>query len=265
MLVVSFNNEKGGCGKSTTTIHMARAASQQGKKVLILDLDPQGNTTSAISKNELAEDVAGVADVITPNDPMQLSEIIVPTVWDGVDLAPTPSDLPLKTVLNLLTVMQLGSESRVKEALEGLPADAYDLVLIDCPPASNKLTVNAMAAADQVVVVTEPGFWSIKGIDMVLDSLSLVKKFVNPDVKFAGILVSRYDKRIGNHAEYHRQIKEHGQILGVKIFDPAIPLLDAVGNGAAEGLPLDENKSERIRTVGKSYARFVRELMKEEK
>ncbi|MGP5022552.1 ParA family protein [Glutamicibacter arilaitensis] len=262
MHVVCLGNEKGGVGKTTCTINLAHSASQQGKRVLVIDLDPQGNLTSAISAEELAEDSCGIADVITPDDPMTLVEVIVPTTWEGVDLAPTPLDLPLKTVLNQLTIMQFGSESRLREALS-LVEDRYDLVLIDCPPASNKLTINAMTAANQVVVVTEPAFWSIKGISMILQSMAMVQKYVNPQLEFAGILVNKYNKQLLNHAEYLQQIKEHGGDLGVKVFDPAIPVLAAIEGGGAEGLSLHDHKLERVRTVAKNYDRFVRELMEE--
>jgi chromosome partitioning protein len=250
--VVTLAMQKGGVGKTTSTCNKARAAARRGLRVLVVDMDPQGNTTSTLARDEVAEDQFGVADTILPKPDAALAEVIVPTIWDGVDLAPAVTE-PLTAAEDLIGAAKHGREHRLAEALAPL-LDRYDLVLIDTPPALGLLTINALAASDLVVVVAEADQWSADGLAMLRKTVDGVRKYSNARLSWSGILVNRFrgtrdeEEMIGEIGEYFPE---------ATVWPERIPLWVGIKTTLNAGLGLDESKETRLRVLADQYAAMV--------
>ena len=188
---ISFVNQKGGVGKTSTAIFTAAALAQAGLRVLVVDMDPQANATAGlgISPEEIVYDTA---DVLAAHEPggAAAEGVILPghsPDWDGVWIVPARLGLAKQD-----DVADLGSEFRLRKALESPWLDAnFDVVLIDSPPSVGRLTTNALIAATHVVIVTEPTAPSLAGVVALLDSISAVTTYYNPGLEVAGVLVNR--------------------------------------------------------------------------
>lgn len=188
--VIADALQKGGVGKSTTTLCLARAAHLRGLRCLVVDMDPQGNTSRTLEGEPLAADDISLADAILPNSTTPLAEVIVPTIWENVDLAPALTEA-LYEAEQRITVFTKGPNLRLAEALESV-LDVYDVVLLDTPPSLGLLTINALGAADKALVVTEADQWSADGILMFRNTFDGVKKYTNPSLNWSHTLINRW-------------------------------------------------------------------------
>jgi chromosome partitioning protein len=264
--VITNANQKGGVGKSTTTINLARAAAVQGKRVLIVDFDPQGNTTSALAKEPLERDEHNeivqitVADAIQPRSTTALEEVIIPTIWDNVDLAPAGTPL---AVVEEMIIPATAREFKLRTALEPL-LPRYDLVLIDSPPSLGQLTVNALTASDQVLVIAQPQQWSADGMAELAKTVAQVQAHFNAKLTYAGVLINMWQ---GTTEE--RATKRNKQVLSdiesyfteSKILRPFIPFRTHIGEAIDEGLGLDQWKTTPMRLIAEDYGTHVNTLM----
>ncbi|NKW16395.1 AAA family ATPase, partial [Rhodococcus hoagii] len=150
--IYAFCNQKGGVGKTTVTFHIADAARRAGLKVLAVDMDPQGNLSTILTKEPIHPGDAGIADVLSDRSEATLGDIISEGLWPGVELAATVPDAEtLAAVRDELVIAGAGREHRLRDALDAV-RNNYDLILIDCPPSLDQLTINALVAADQAVI-----------------------------------------------------------------------------------------------------------------
>ncbi len=259
-LVCAVCNQKGGVGKTTSTCHLARAASLQGLAVLVVDLDPQGNTTSVLSTDPQQREMIGVAETLTANAEYGLADVIGPTVWDGVSLAPTPSTESLATGESNVAAMRFGREHRLADVMLKVVGD-YDLILIDTMPALGVLLVNALVAADLALVVTQPEQWSADGLAELHHTIDGVRRYHNPRLRPVGPLIN--GKR---HSAHHDRIV-HDEIVpfyGNQAWvaeDEIIPLWAPITDYLLAGQGLDQAKEVRVRVLAEVYARFVRRLL----
>ena len=189
--IVCAAMQKGGVGKTTSVINLARAAMLRGLKVLVVDLDPQGNTTDALTVKELADTSVSVADTILPDDPAPIRDVLVTTIWSGVDLAPVTSSDALTKAERLIQASDEGREHRLSEALDPVRAD-YDLILIDNAPALGLLVGNALAAANEVLVVMRAERWSTQGLVRLRKTIRRAQRYSNPTLGWAGVLISKW-------------------------------------------------------------------------
>jgi chromosome partitioning protein len=263
---ITAANQKGGVGKSTSTINLGRAAAVQGKRVLIVDFDPQGNTTSALAKDPLERDENNeivqvtVADVIEPRSKTPLDDVIVPTIWDNIDLAPAGTPL---AVVEEMIIPATGREFKLKDALQPV-LPRYDLVLIDSPPSLGQLTVNALSASDQVLVVAQPQQWSADGMAELSKTVAQVQRHFNQQLTYAGVLINMWQ---GTTEE--RATKRNKQVLAdieeyfveAKILRPFIPFRTHIGEAIDEGIGLDQWKTAPMRLIAEDYGTHVNTLM----
>ena len=228
--VIAIINQKGGVGKSTTAINLSAALGELGKQVLLVDLDPQGNTTSGlgIEKGKLN---ACVYDVVINGKP--LVDITIPDVYEGVDLVPATINLAGAEVE---LVSQMARENRLKEAL-GPMRGKYDYIFIDCPPSLGLLTINALVAADKLLIPIQCEFYALEGVTKLLESMKRVKTYLNPSLDIFGVLLTMFDKRTTLSKQVAAEVREYFKRL---VFETEIPRSVKVSEAPSYGMPITE-------------------------
>ncbi len=257
--VIAMVNQKGGVGKTTTTFHLARAAVKQGKRVLVIDNDPQGNLTSSIARESIDSGAVMYADALHKKSNVLLEEVIVPGVWEGLDLAPTAGDT-LNVVRSFLTVEGApGTESRLKEILEPIRAQ-YDYIFIDCAPSLDQLTLNGLTAADAALIVSEPKLYSVNGIARLLDTIADVKKYYNSALTIAGVIVNRFEERTVSGQQWLDELKSASMQLEVSVFEPPIPRLVVLADTVEAAQALDERGTPKGDELAATYETYMKNL-----
>ncbi len=188
--IIAVANEKGGVGKTVTVINLGAAMAQEGKAVLIVDLDPQFNATKGLGV-EVNDDMPSVYDLITGKQPVKAADVIVSTRWEGVDLIPSCIDLAGAEVE---LVDEVGRENRLKEALQNLTSQ-YDIILLDTPPSLSLLTVNVFAFAKEVLVPCQTHPYAYEALDELFDTIDAIKANINPALNVTGIVATLFDTR----------------------------------------------------------------------
>lgn len=211
--ILAVTNQKGGVGKSTTTINLGAALAEAGKRVLLVDVDPQGNTTSGLGI-EKARLRGCIYDVLKGD--LKLSEVVTATAVPGLFVA--PATLRLAGV-EVELVNALSRETRLQKALyDG--AHRYDFVFIDCPPSLGILTMNALAAAEGVLVPIQCEFYALEGISQLHSVIELVRSHLNPDLCVRGVLLTMHDPRLNLCDQVAQEIRNH---FGERVYKTAIP------------------------------------------
>lgn len=259
-LVCAVCNQKGGVGKTTSTINLARAAVLRGLRVLVLDLDPQGNATSALAAQPMSTDDIGVADALTPSADYALAEVLVDSIWEGVTLAPTPSTDALIDAETQVASMRFGREQRLAKILTPLLGE-FDLILIDNTPALGMLLTNALVAALKALIISQPEQWSADGLAELHRTIELVIEHHNAELHVVGPLIN--GKRKSQHHDriiYEEIVPFYGESAW-SAPDEIIPLWAPISDQLLAGLGLDQAKEPRIRYLDEVYGRFVQRLL----
>lgn len=256
--IYALCNQKGGVGKSTTAFHLARAAVLRGWRVLLVDNDPQGSLTSVVAADPVIEDQAGLADALSARAEETLRDVIVPGIWPGLDLVPT-SGSELGWVRDELIGAQAGREARLREALAGV-RDDYDLVLIDCAPSLDQLTINGMTAADAVLVVTHSKLWSANGLAQLLDTIDSVRQYYNPGLQVAGVIVNQHEERTRAGRHWLEALTEAGQQRSLRVLQPPVPKRVAVSDATEVAQGLDQLGGAEAVALAAIYADYLTEL-----
>jgi chromosome partitioning protein len=212
-VVISMCNQKGGVGKTTSTINLGAALAEYGRRVLLVDLDPQGALSAGLGvpHHELANTVHNL--MVEPRVPVD--DVLIHTRVGGLDLIPSNIDL---SAAEIQLVNEVGREQTLGRAL-GPVLDRYDYVLIDCQPSLGLLTVNALACSDGVIIPTECEFFSLRGLALLTDTVDKVRERLNPKLSISGILVTRFDTRTVNAREVMARVLERFSEL---VFDTVI-------------------------------------------
>jgi chromosome partitioning protein len=226
--IIAVANQKGGVGKTTTAVNLTASLAATKHRVLLIDLDPQGNATMGcgVDKRSLTRTVC---DVLLGECAAQ--DAIVPIEPGGFDLMPGNQDVTAAEVK--LLMLESGREQQLKHALAVI-ADRYDLMLIDCPPALNMLTVNALVAADAVLVPMQCEYYALEGLSALLGTVGEIKESINPGLELEGILRTMHDPRNNLANEVSNQLIEH---FGDKVFRTIIPRNVRLAEAPSHGRP----------------------------
>jgi chromosome partitioning protein len=253
MKILAITNQKGGVGKTTTCVNLAASLAANGKKVLLVDLDPQGNasTGSGIDKARLKYSIYHVLI----ND-KEFDEIIVKSEKGGFDVAPSNRELAGAEVE---LVNELARETRLKQAITKL-ANSYDYVLLDCPPALNLVTVNALTAANTVMIPMQCEYYALEGLSDLVNTIKKVRAHLNPTLEIEGLLRTMFDTRNMLAQQVSAQLESH---FGNKVYKTVIPRNIRLAEAPSYGLPVlfyDKTSKGAV-----AYLQLAEEIIKKQK
>lgn len=226
--IITIANQKGGVGKTTTAINLATALAAIGERVLIIDLDPQGNASTGLGIDRKDRKLS-TYDLLVGNN--TVAEVAMPTVVPNLSIAASTMDL-------LGVEMEIGHENdrvfKMKKALQHPDANVYDYILIDCPPSFNLLTMNALAAAQSVLVPLQCEFFALEGLSQLLETVDQVRRTVNPALDIQGIVLTMFDSRNNLAQQVVSDVRQH---LGSKVYQTLIPRNVRVSEAPSYGKP----------------------------
>lgn len=253
MKTLAITNQKGGVGKTTTCVNLAASLANLGKRVLLVDLDPQGNasTGSGVDKSHLQLSIYHVL-----LGEKTLADVIVRNASSGFDIAPSNRDLAGAEVE---LVNEMARETRLKLALAKL-ANAYDYVLLDCPPALNLVTVNALTAADAVMIPMQCEYYALEGLTDLVNTIKKVRAHLNANLEIEGLLRTLFDSRNMLAQQVSAQLVQH---FGKKVYQTIIPRNIRLAEAPSYGLPvLSYDKSSKGAVA---YLELAQEIIRKEK
>ena len=256
--IISIINQKGGVGKTTTVINLAAGLSLQGKKVLVIDLDPQGNATTGLGLSNLENSQKSIYNVL--NGSKKLSEVIEKTKFDNLDVITSNVDL------SGLEVETAGDNKRafiLKEQITWYINDsreAYSHILIDCPPSLSLLTIMSLVASDSLLVPLQTEFFALEGVTQLMKTIERIKNNLNPSLSIRGILLTMYDKRNKLSGEVEREARDY---FKEKVYQTIVPRNVRLSEAPSHGMPvLFYDKS---CPGSKSYFSFTDEFINQDK
>ncbi len=226
--VIAIANQKGGVGKTTTAVNLGACLAQQGKKTLIIDHDPQGNSTSGIGLKK-SEIKRCIYDVLINEIPIE--EVILPTQIETLKVIPATIRL---AGAEAELVGMMARDQRLKRSIEPV-RDSYDYILIDCPPSLGNLTINALAAADSIIVPIQCEYYALEGLSQLMKTIQLVQKYSNPDLKVEGVVLTMYDNRTNLSSQVTDEVRRYFQD---KVYRTIIPRNIRLSEAPSFGLPI---------------------------
>ncbi len=229
--VIAMVNQKGGVGKTTSTVSLGAALAGYGRRVLLVDFDPQGALSVALGINALEVNLT-VYDLLT-NRECHVGDVIISTDVEGLDLLPSNIDL---SAAEVQLVSEVGREHVLATALAPVLAE-YDIILIDCQPSLGLLTINALAASDEIIIPMQAEYFALRGVKLLEDTVSKVVSRVNPKVRIMGVLATMYDPRTLHSREVLESVQQH---FGDVVFETVITKTVKFPDAAVAGEPITE-------------------------
>ncbi len=233
--IIAVTNQKGGVGKTTTCVNLAAYVADTGKKVLLIDMDPQGNACASLGV-EIEKGKNSVYEVLLGE--INIKEAIYPSVVKTLDVLPSTVDLSGAEV-DLVYVEN--REKVLKEALEQIKSN-YDYIFIDCPPSLGLLTVNALTATDSIIIPIQCEYFALVGLGQLMNTVRLIKKHLNPSIEIEGVLLTMKDNRSNLVSQVAEEIRKY---FNTKVYDVTIPRNIRLAESPSHGMPimLYDNKS----------------------
>ncbi|MGI5892019.1 MAG: ParA family protein [Bacillota bacterium] len=226
--VVAVVNQKGGVAKTTTVVNLSSYLAKEGKKMLLVDMDPQGNATSGVGIDRRKVKYC-VYDVLINGAPAE--SVILTSQFENLDILPATIQL---AGAEIELVSAISRESKLKKALKPLKG-RYDYMLLDCPPSLGLLTLNALTAADSIIVPLQCEYYALEGVSQLMNTFELVKRHLNSTLALEGVLLTMYDARTNLSAQVAEEVKEY---FAEKVFDAIIPRSIRLSEAPSHGLPI---------------------------
>ena len=247
--IISVANQKGGVGKTTTTVNLATILAKKGKKVLIIDADPQGNATSGLGVDK----DAGLSLYNVLIDDTQMEETFQQTPIKNLILCPSNMDLAGAEVQ---LVSMMSREQRLKEKIDKVK-DYFDYILIDCPPSLGLVTLNAFTASNSVLIPIQCEYFALEGLGQLINTVELVRKHLNKEFQIEGALLTMFDIRTNLSNQVVKEVKKY---FGEKVYKNVIPRNVRLSEAPSYGLPITEYDPKS--KGAKSYMKFAKEFLK---
>jgi len=247
---IAIFNQKGGVGKTTTNINLAACLAQMGKKVLVIDIDPQGNTTSGlgISKKDLK---LSTYELLTQEN-IETRDTIMRTGVENMDIIPANAQL---AGAEIELVQIIGREKILKKAIENIRED-YDYIFIDCPPSLGLLTINSLTAVDAVLVPIQCEFYALEGVSQLMSTIDIVKKNLNPGLTIQGVILSMFDGRTNLSIQVVEEVKKY---FKEKVYTTVIPRNVRLAEAPSYGMTIGEYDPKS--TGAEAYREFAQEFL----
>lgn len=247
--IVSIANQKGGVGKTTTSINLSTILAKKGKKVLMIDADPQGNASSGVGVDKEVEE--SVYDILI--NETEVKDVVKKTNIKNLSICPSNINLAGAEV-ELVSVMS--REYRLKEKLDAIK-EQYDYIIIDCPPSLGLITLNAFTASDSVLIPVQCEYYALEGLGQLINTINLVKKHLNKNIDIEGALLTMYDVRTNLSNQVVKEVKKY---FNDKVYKNVIPRNVKLSEAPSYGMPITVYDP---RSKGaKSYEKFVKEFLK---
>ncbi len=247
--IVAVANQKGGVGKTTTAVNLGACLAELGKRVLIVDLDPQGHSTSGLGLDK-GEVETTIYDVLIEDVPVQSA--LLPTAVEGLFLVPATVDLAGAEVE---LVSALARETKLRRALRE-QADSFNLILIDCPPSLGLLTINALTAADSVLIPIQCEYFALEGLTQLMNSIRLVQQHLNPDLRLEGVVMTMFDGRTKLSAQVVAEVRKY---FKDKVYKTVIPRNIRLSEAPSHGMPI--STYDPTSKGAEAYAELAREVI----
>jgi chromosome partitioning protein len=225
---VAVVNQKGGVAKTTTVVNLSSYLAEAGKRILLVDMDPQGNATSGIGVDRRKVQYC-VYDVLINEAPAE--SVILTSAFDNLDILPATIQL---AGAEIELVSAISRESKLKKALKPLQGK-YDYIILDCPPSLGLLTINALTASDSLIIPLQCEYYALEGVSQLMGTLELVKKHLNPQLELEGVLLTMYDSRTNLSAQVAEEVRQY---FGDKVFKSVIPRSVRLSEAPSHGLPI---------------------------
>ena len=256
--IISIINQKGGVGKTTTVINLAAGLSMKGKKILVIDLDPQGNATTGLGLSNTESSDTTIYNVLNGNK--KISEVIKRTSFENLNLITSNVDL---SGLEVETAGDSRRAFKLKDELTSILNDSrasYDYILIDCPPSLSLLTIMALVASDALVVPLQTEFFALEGLTQLMKTIERIKNNLNPELSIRGILLTMYDRRNKLSGEVEKEARNY---FKEKVYQSIVPRNVRLSEAPSHGVPvLIYDKS---CPGSKSYFNFTEEFLNQDK
>lgn len=248
MHVIAFTNQKGGVGKTTSAVNIAAQLAASGKRVIIIDLDPQGNATSGLGINKEKLRYSSYDALLKPE---HADKLLITTPFSDLQIMPATQDLAAAEI-ELASVQQ--REQRLKQVVGNLKAD---YIIIDSPPSLGLLTINALTAATQVIVPVQAEFYALEGLGQLLQTFKKIKKLVNPNLNLLGVIVTMYDSRTTLSAQVKQQLDKHFSDV---IFETIVPRNIRLAESPSHGKPISHH--DKWSKGARAYKALAKEVVK---
>jgi chromosome partitioning protein len=227
--IIAIANQKGGVGKTTTAVNLSACLAYMGKKVLLLDIDPQGNTTSGFGIDKNNKDMRSIYDVLI--DDLPVTDALCDTMFDDLKLCPSSIDL---AGAEIELVPFISRENRLKNALAEM-ALQFEFVIIDCPPSLGLLTLNALTAANSILVPIQCEFYALEGLSQLMNTVRIVQKQLNRQLEVEGVVLTMFDSRVNLSLQVVEEVKKY---FKNKVYGSIIPRNVRLSEAPSYGLPI---------------------------